>query len=197
MNTLEKKMKAFKNLLAPSLAIAALFGATTLAKAGTITINLDNNGTYSDSAGSRFTIGGNITNISSSILDLDTDSVNTSTPSYNAYITVDDGNNDINQTNTFAWNDEGSPLAPGASTGDLGLFTVTIAPGTPTGEAQYTFTIFDLNSNNVPVEDGSATFDINVIPATVTPEPGSLVLLGSGLIAMAGFARRRFLHNEG
>jgi len=40
---------------------------------------------------------------------------------------------------------------------------------------------------------GDSTFTATVGKASVTPEPSGLVLLGTGLIGMAGFARRRLL----
>ena len=48
-----------------------------------------------------------------------------------------------------------------------------------------------INLNGLPI-DGSFTIDLISGPAVATPEPSSLVMLGLGLFALIGLARKRF-----
>jgi hypothetical protein len=77
-------------------------------------------------------------------------------------------------------------------------FAYTTSPGTL---ATYTFGPQFVNLLSVqyrvggfgagPVSDAAQVNDFVVSPATTTPEPGSITLIVSGLIAIAPFARRR------
>ncbi len=81
-------------------------------------------------------------------------------------------------------------LAPGQLyTG--ALFTITL----PTGEPAGTYSgIFDVVGNDISVYS-EARFTTNApTPATVTPEPGTWLLLSSGLAA-AGLFRRRLVRS--
>lgn len=74
-----------------------------------------------------------------------------------------------------------------------GSSTCTVCAGQPTSAATSTFTIgtsgvysFDL----LYAEVNGAPATLN-FPATVTPEPSTFILLGSGLMSAAGLVRRR------
>ncbi len=72
-----------------------------------------------------------------------------------------------------------------SGTGTLTLAGYSATPGI--------FSFDSTDSSDSSGTTGSSTygFDITATPAAVTPEPGSLVLLGSGLFVLAGMLRRK------
>jgi hypothetical protein len=95
-------------------------------------------------------------------------------------------------TTQTAWADTTNTLfGHSGLIGSVGPFIASdhgsVSGGGPAGPAAYSLTIRDVFDSL----GGAASFstDGNI---TAVPEPGSLMLLGSGLLGFAGFARRKF-----
>lgn len=166
-------MKSFSKVLLVSLATVGFLLAAPAAKADSypLTIALDSP-FQSGVEGQTLTFSGVISNISLGSVDLFGDS----------FTLVGGTAND----NDFYLNTPPT-LASGTNTGDVGLFTFTIAPGTAAGIYVEEYQITNAVGNVV----GEVTFDIDV-----TPEPGTILLLGTGLLLLAGLARWRMPKNN-
>ncbi|HTW22404.1 MAG TPA: PEP-CTERM sorting domain-containing protein [Candidatus Baltobacteraceae bacterium] len=82
---------------------------------------------------------------------------------------------------TFASGDEltGFTIVSGTNTVGVSPSDITITP-----------TSIFINLNALPI-DGTFTIDLLSGPVAPTPEPSSLLLLGVGLLALAGFTRKK------
>ncbi len=164
-----KRIRA-SSLLITLLAVAFL---STAAHADSISINLTET-IKKGAAGTTISFDATLTNLTGSTLFLNGDSSTTSS----LFLSVLDS--------LFLANAPAS-LAAGASTGQIGLFSVLIAPGTPLGTyGSNTFTILGGLNGSSLTPLGTVTFTVNVVPA---PEPSALLLFGSGLLVLAVFRR--------
>jgi hypothetical protein len=73
----------------------------------------------------------------------------------------------------------------GTTSSAVNLFSVTLGPGTGTGALPVNFVLQDV------IGDLSAPGQVTVVNAVATPEPSSLLLLGTGLSVLLGTIRRR------
>ena len=90
---------------------------------------------------------------------------------------------------TFSGGSVNDGLAPGESAS----FTVSGAAFAGFTEEQICNAIF-VRFQNVPLEGGSEGSDVGT-PGGEIPEPTSILLLGSALIGLGGYARRKFNRN--
>jgi hypothetical protein len=170
---MEKKMKNLKSFLALSLTVVSLLFASTAAKADPLplTITLDSPFQFGV-GGQTLDFTGTITNTGTSLVNLGGDSF-----TIGGAFTIDDSGYLDNAPFT---------LAASETSGDIDLFTITITPGTTVGLYPGAFDILDGNT-----VVGEAAFDV-----VVTPEPGTILLMATGLLALAGFIRWKMPKNS-
>jgi len=100
------------------------------------------------------------------------------TPAYGSPFTFVDNPSDTSSA-TFV---VGGVTSDGLSTWDA-VFTMQF-------NAPYRTVLADYGTDGF-TDTYSATANVAVTPLTATPEPDSIVVLGTGLLALAGVARRR------
>ena len=161
---------------------------------GDLTITLP---TISGMAGQQFTVFGTLTNSSASTLYFSTDSVTFNNPAFQ-------GTPDV-AANGFLGLLLGLDLGPTSINGNstltgVDLFTVMIPTGTAPG--LYGVNFYDLLGGIDPactplglcgVQLGTVEFSVNVQAPVTTPEPGTLLLFASGLLAVFFLIRRATL----
>jgi hypothetical protein len=88
---------------------------------------------------------------------------------------------------TYTSDTSACPLTCLTVTGD-GYFVGSGADDFTSSAADFTFT-----AQYLPGQDANTTFSASTDVIAATPEPGSLVLLGTGIFGLAGFARRKLV----
>lgn len=128
----------------------------------------------SGAPGTTVTVDGTITNNSSNTVYLNSESFTLSSPFING------------DTTDFFVNAPLS-LSPDTNSGLIALFTFQIAPGTPSGIYPGNFLdIIGGGPSNFTDVLASSEFSV-----TATPEPGTLPLLGTGLLLAGAFVFRK------
>lgn len=171
------------------LAALALLAWSAPVRADSLTVTLDETTLTVPVGTTEVTFTGTISNPSSTdTVYLNSDSSTTSS----TLVTVDD----------TPFLDLTIPLSldPGSDTGDITLFNVFLDPST--GPGVYTG-VYSIQGG---ADDGAFTdfsdlvdipFTIDVEAAAPTPEPGSLLMLGLGLLAIGLVRRRNRKHETG
>lgn len=173
---LKKRMEVFVGAIFALLVLAVL---PLPAHANAVTLTLS---AASGSPGGTITLDGTITNNTANTVYLNGEDFSFGSASFLS--------GDINN---FFLNAPLS-LAAGRSSGLIALFTFDIAPGALGGPYGGNFLDIIGGTSSSDFKDvlASSEFSVNVGGATPapTPEPGTLILLGSGLILLAEMMRR-------
>jgi len=163
-------MKKLRRLLILPLAITCFLLVGSVAKADPLTIDLDE--AYQTGDSNVFAFDGTITNTSTETVYLNGDFTYV-----DGSLVFDDSPYDGSDSTVSL------SLAAGASYTGL-LFNIDIPSGTAFGLYTGYFDITGGSDNGATDTVGEADFDVNV-----TPEPSSLLLLSTGLLLLAFFAR--------
>ena len=166
-----------KSLILSVLALAAAMLLSIQAQADTLTLTLDN-ATQSGAPGDLllFTATAIAPGTNTGTIFLNSDSFNLDSP-----LTLDDSDF-FNNFPLF--------LDPGTSFNGL-LFTVSIPDGTATGPYLGSFSILGGPDGDTLNTLDTANFEVDVASSSAVPEPGTFLLLVTGLSGLTTVVRRK------
>lgn len=94
----------------------------------------------------------------------------------------------LSTANTLLVDDDGAELVNCTSVDDSSLYPVCNGPDEL---LLGSFGIFELNGQDIYQSDWNGTVEPYMAPSSITPEPGSFALFGTGLLGVVGVLKRR------
>jgi hypothetical protein len=169
-----------RQLVVAMLALSVMLLISGRVEADPLTFTVTNP-SQSGTVGSVLTFTGSITNVAAPAVTIAGSNFTFTAP---AELAFDDS--------AFVVNFLGQVVGDGATLGPLSIFTITIGAGVAPGTYNGVFSILYDSDLGLGQETNLQTFSITVQPdVEPIPEPATLVLLGLGLMGMAGARRRR------
>jgi hypothetical protein len=174
---LEKSMKSVRRFSILLAMTVGLLLCGTAAKADSFSFTIDL-ATQHAAPGDTLAFSGTVSNTGTSPIYLNGDT-----------ITITEEDDFVKDDSPFL-NNFLLPLNPGDRPLDEELFSLLVKPGTPAGSYTGMFVIIGGSDGDAQDWLSAQDFTVNVTDTTI-PEPSSLLLLASGMAALAGTLRRR------